>query len=481
MNPTQLDNLHDEIKRLIGDANLAYSPGYTIKGDAADKDLIQQAVEVASQADVVVICAGLTDLYEVEGLDRKDMKMPPGHDALIQQIAAAHEHVVVVLSNGSPVEMPWINDVSAVLEGYLGGQAGAGAIADILFGNVNPSGKLAETFPIKLEDNPSHPNFPSGPAVVEYRESLYVGYRYYDSVKQDVLFPFGHGLSYTSFKYSDLELKQMQGSDGEKVTVTLKVKNTGMMAGKEIVQVYVRDVESTVFRPNKELKGFTKVYLDPGEENRVSIELDRRAFAFYDVDQQDWVVEAGVFEILAGSSSQDIRLRANVQISSTQKATIPAERKKLNAYYNPAKGLPVDQEEFETLLGRPVPKNVESQKGSYTINSPVDQLRDTFVGRLLFNLMQKKVGEMILGTGRHTQCLDDESHDPGDAAEGYPHGWRRLHKPRHAGSAANDDEWEIVERIASPDKSTATRSVTGWYCFHLHKNLVPNVFSRRES
>ena len=205
MNPTQLDNLHDELTKLIGAENLEYAPGYTERGDHPDEALIQEAVEAAQSADVVVICAGLTDYHEVEGLDREHMKMPAGHDALIQRLTQVHEKIIVVLSNGSPVEMPWVDDVCAILEGYLGGQAGAGAIAEILVGCVNPSGKLAETFPVKLEDNPSYHYFPIGPSIVEYRESIYVGYRYYDTVQQDVLFPFGHGLSYTTFEYRDLQ------------------------------------------------------------------------------------------------------------------------------------------------------------------------------------------------------------------------------------------------------------------------------------
>ncbi|HBX71202.1 MAG TPA: glycosyl hydrolase, partial [Chloroflexi bacterium] len=280
INPSQLDNLYAELVKLVGAANLTYADGYTEKADAADEALIQEALNAARAAEVVIVYAGLTDIYETEGLDRIHMQMPPGHTALIQKMAAAHKKVVVVLSNGSPVEMPWVNDVQSILEGYLGGQAGAGALADILSGQVNPSGKLAETFPLKLADNPSYRSFPGGPATVEYRESIYVGYRYYDSVAQDVLFPFGHGLSYTSFEYSQLKLNQAQNPDGAAVTVRVKVKNTGKVAGQEIVQVYVHDVQSSVFRPAKELKGFAKVALKPGEETDVTLELDRRAFAF---------------------------------------------------------------------------------------------------------------------------------------------------------------------------------------------------------
>jgi beta-glucosidase len=397
INPSKLDNLYDEIVALVGDENLAYVPGYTKSGDEADEALIAEAVEAAASADVVVICAGLTEMYETEGLDREHMKLPPGHDALIEAIAAAHSRVVVVLSNGSPVEMPWVRRVSGILEGYLGGQAGAGAIADILFGRVNPSGKLAETFPVRLEDNPSHHFYPGGPTTVEYRESLYVGYRYYDSVGQEVLFPFGHGLSYTTFAYSDLQLSRSQITEASPLIATVRVKNTGTVAGKEIVQLYVRDVETTVFRPEKELKGFVKIELQPGEEAEVAIELDRRAFAYYDAALKDWHVEAGDFEVLVGASSRDIRLSATVEVTSTRQAAPTPDREGLSAYYDFPKGAPVDQRSFETLLGRPVPPNEAPTKGSYTINTPVGDMTDSFVGRQLFGLMERQMAKMIQG------------------------------------------------------------------------------------
>ncbi len=397
INPSKLDNLYDEMVALAGDENLTYAPGYTKKADQADETLIAEALEAAGNADVVVICAGLTELYETEGLDRDHMKMPPGHDALIEALAAAHPRVVVVLSNGAPVEMPWVDSVSAILEGYLGGQAGAGGIADVLFGRVNPSGKLAETFPIRLEDDPSHHYFPAGPSTVEYRESLYVGYRYYDSVGQEVLFPFGHGLSYTTFAYSDLQLSRSQIAEDDTLTATLKVKNTGSVAGMEVVQLYVRDLETTVFRPDKELKGFAKVELQPGEEVEVAIELDRRAFAYYDTGLKDWHVETGAFEILAGASSRDIRLRATVDVTSTRQAPVTADREGLAVYYDFPKGEPVDRASFEALLGRPVPPNEAATRGSYTINTPVGDMTDSFVGRQLFGLMNRQMAKLIQG------------------------------------------------------------------------------------
>jgi beta-glucosidase len=396
MKPTQLDNLYDEIVKLVGDENLSYAPGYDIKSDHPKDALIQEAVGLAKNADVVVIYAGLTDMYEAEGLDRTHMKMPPAHDALIEALAAVHRNVIVVLSNGSPVEMPWVNAVPSILEGYLGGQAGAGAVADILFGKVNPSGKLAETFPIKLEDNPSHHYFPGGPATVEYRESIYVGYRYFDTVDQNVLFPFGFGLSYTTFEYSDMQLSQDQITDKDSLTATFKVKNTGEVAGKEIVQLYVRDVEATVFRPEKELKGFAKVALQPGEEKDVSIELGKRAFAFYNPDLKDWQVESGTFEILIGASSQDIRLQANVEVTSDQPSP-KVDADTLATYHNFPKGTPVSQKDFEALLGRAIPPNKEPGKGNYTINTPIGDMQESFIGRQLYGMLSKQMGKMIEG------------------------------------------------------------------------------------
>lgn len=396
MHPTRLDNLYDEILSLTGADALAYAPGYTEKADQPDEALIQEALALAEKAEVVIICAGLTDLYETEGLDRTHMKLPPGHDALIRRVVAAHPKVIVVLSNGSPVEMPWVEDVPCILEGYLGGQAGAGGIADLLFGVVNPSGKLAETFPLRLEDTPAYRYFPGGPATVEYRESLYVGYRYYDTVGQPVLFPFGHGLSYTRFAYRDLALSRPEGADGHSLTVTFKVKNVGKVAGQEVVQLYVRDVESTAFRPAKELKGFAKVALQPGEETGVTLALDRRAFAYYDPQLQDWRVEAGAFEILVGASSQDIRLSATVEMPDTHPAA-PAVCTAPPLYHDFPTGSLVSQQAFEALLGHPVPPNQAPPKGHYTLNTPIDDMQASFIGRQLFGVIKKQMDKMAAG------------------------------------------------------------------------------------
>ena len=397
VNPTFLDNLYDQLAALVGAQNLVYAPGYDQRGDQVDNDLLNEATAIAQSADVVVICAGLTEYHEVEGLDRQHMCLPHAHNALIRKISQVHDKVVVVLSNGSPVEMPWVDDVPAILEGYLGGQAGAGGIADILLGKVNPSGKLAETFPLKLEDNPSYQYFPMGPSTVEYRESIFVGYRYYDTVEQEVLFPFGHGLSYSSFEYRDLALSRNKLTAQDSLTVTLKVKNLGALAGKEVIQVYVGADASSIFRPQKELKGFAKVFLQPGEEQLISITLEPRAFSYFDTDLNAWRVEPGIYSILVGASSRDIRLQTSLEITSTQADITRAGQEGLGTYFDFPRGTGVSQDDFAALLGKPVPDNRFPAKGEYTLNTPVGDMRASFIARQLYSFMESQVSKRIKG------------------------------------------------------------------------------------
>jgi len=316
--PTKLDSAIEEIERLVGtSAEVAYAEGYLLDQDESDEGLLQQAKQLAQESDVVIIFAGLPDRYESEGYDRTHLNLPNNHIELIEQLSEVQANVAVVLSNGAPVVMPWLNKVKAVLEAYLGGQGFGGAVADLLFGEANPSGKLAETFPAVLEHNPSHPYFPGEGNRVEYREGILVGYRYYEKKKLAPLFPFGHGLSYTTFAYSDLVIDKSKATDQDEIGVSLKVKNTGHYAGKEIVQLYVGASSSALIRPDKELKGFCKIELAPGEEQLVSFTLDKRSFACYSVELEDWHAETGEYEIIIGSSSADIRLRASIHLTST--------------------------------------------------------------------------------------------------------------------------------------------------------------------
>jgi len=318
INPIKIDNAYDEMIKIAGNnVRVRYAQGYLIDSDEIDESLINEAKEAAKNTDVAVVFVGLPERYESEGYDRNHMDIPENHKNLIEAVAEVQKNIVVVLSNGAPIEMPWVGKVKGIVETYLGGQAVGGAIADILFAITNPCGKLAETFPMKLSHNPSYINFPGEEDKVEYKEGLFVGYRYYDAKEIEPLFPFGYGLSYTNFEYTDISVDKNEIKDTNTITVKVKVKNTGSIAGKEIIQLYVRDVESSVIRPLKELKGFEKVELQPGEEKKVTFALDKRSFAYYNVDIKDWYVESGDFEILIGKSSKEIVLRKTINVQST--------------------------------------------------------------------------------------------------------------------------------------------------------------------
>ena len=297
--------------------NVVYARGYSVEEDAAADAQIAEAVAAARAAKTAVVFAGLPDVYESEGYDRTHMRLPESQNRLIEAVAAANPNTVVVLHNGSPVEMPWIDRVKAVLEAYLGGQAVGLAEVRVLYGEVNPSGRLPETFPKKLSDNPSYLFYGGEGDVAEYREGIFVGYRYYDKKEAEVLFPFGHGLSYTSFAYSDLRLSAESVTDRDTLTATVTVKNTGERAGKTVVQLYVGAGESGRIRPARELKGFEKVFLRPGEARDVRFTLDKRSFAYWNTQLHDWHVETGRYTVEIGRSSRDIVLRETVAVAST--------------------------------------------------------------------------------------------------------------------------------------------------------------------
>ncbi|OCT11883.1 glycosyl hydrolase [Paenibacillus pectinilyticus] len=316
--PTRVEIPLDEIKQLAANPNfITYAPGYALDTEDVDQGLVEEAKLAAQSAEITVIFAGLPDGFESELADRAHLKLPENQRQLIEAVSSVQGNVVVVLMNGSALEMPWAPSVGAIVETYLAGQAVGSAIAHVLFGESNPSGKLAETFPLKLEDNPSYLNFPGEGDRVEYKEGIFVGYRYYDKKKMQTLFPFGHGLSYTTFAYSNLIISRSELMDTETVDVQVTLTNTGTRAGKETVQLYVKDIESSVSRPDKELKEFAKVELQPGEQTTVSFTLDKRAFAYYNVALKDWHVESGEFEIMIGGSSRAIALQAKLQVTST--------------------------------------------------------------------------------------------------------------------------------------------------------------------
>ena len=344
VNSTQVDVLLDKL--IDSELNvIGYQQGFDRHGKP-DAALQKSACELATQADTVILCMGLDEIAESEGLDRSNLCLAQNQVDLLQAVAAVNPKIAVVLYSGSVVETPWLDNCQALLYAALGGQAGAGTVADALTGKVNPCGKLAETWPLAYADVPSAADFATRRKTVEYREGLYIGYRYFTTAEKAVRFPFGYGMSYTTFAYSDMAADE-QG-------VSLTVTNTGSVAGTEIVQLYVAKKNSELFRPAKELKGFARVTLAPGEKQRITIMLDDKAFRFWNVKANRWEIEGGEYELLVGASVEDIRLCEKISVHGT--ATVhPYEDRDLDCYY---KGdvLHVSDADFEKLLGHPIPK-----------------------------------------------------------------------------------------------------------------------------
>lgn len=383
VNPTKVDSTLEKIKdfplKVVGTAQ-----GYHRTGPA-DAELASKAEALAKRADVVLLYLGLDEISESEGLDRQHMKLPASQITLLSQIQKVNSHIVVVLSGGSAIEMPWIDKCEAVIHGYLGGQAGAAAMLNVIVGNVNPSGKLSETYPYTYENVPSAPYFPSKQRNAEYREGLYVGYRYFETVKKPVRFPFGFGLSYTDFAYSDLTV------DSEKAVFTLT--NTGDRDGAEVAQLYVSAKGGKIYRPAKELKGFTKVFLKAGESKRVTILLDDKAFRYFNTKTNRFEVESGEYDILIGASCQDIRLSAAVSVKGTD-APIPIDGDKIPSYMS-GEIMSVSDEEFTALLGHEIPDGQWS--GELDVNDAICQLyyAKRWIGRLVYRILTNIVNKSM--------------------------------------------------------------------------------------
>ncbi len=317
INPTKVAVPFTELQAQAPNAELTYAEGYPTD-NSFRQDMIDEAVRLTQSADVAVLYIALPTFKESEGYDRQDLDLTDQQIALIKSVSRVQPNTVVVLNNGAPVAMSdWMDGVAGVLEGWMMGQAGGAAVADILFGRVNPCGKLAETFPLKLSDTPAYLNWPGGAGEVRYGEGLFIGYRSYDARETPVLFPFGYGLSYTEFAYHNAKASAETFKAADGLTVTVDVTNTGNLAGKEIVQVYVHDRQSSLVRPEKELKGFAKVELQPGETQTVSIQLDFRAFAYYHPEYKQWITEDGEFDILIAASATDVRQTLTVTLESS--------------------------------------------------------------------------------------------------------------------------------------------------------------------
>lgn len=378
VNPIQVETM----ERVIGDSQLSVvgiSRGYERNGDPEDI-LKKEAVDLAEKAEVVIYCLGLNELGEAEGLDRIHMRIPQNQIDLLETLAKVNENIVGVISAGASIEMPWERNCRAILHGYLSGQAGASAMVDILTGEVNPSGRLSETYPIKYEDTPSFRNFPSTERNAEYREGIYVGYRYYDTSMVRVQYPFGFGLSYTEFSYSDLQVDE----DG----VTFTVANDGDCGGAEVTQLYIGLPEAAIFRPYKELKGFKKVFLKAGERKKVRIPFDDKTFRYWNCRTNKWETEGGNYLIMVGACVADIRLSGRLERKGTT-GELPYDREQLPSYYS---GLiqQVGEREFETLLGHPVPDGKWS--GELGINDAICQMyyAKSRLARLAYRCLTKR-------------------------------------------------------------------------------------------
>ena len=371
VNATKIDNLYDSLEKHLNITG--YAKGFDRKNPNPIDKLISEAVEVAKNAETVLLCVGLDEILESEGMDRLHMELSKSQQKLINEVCAVNKNVILVLSGGAPFVMPDKSLYRAAIHGYLGGQAGAGAMADALIGKVNPSGKLNESWPHKLEDNPSYPYFPSKEKTAEYREGLYIGYRYYDTAGKSVRYPFGHGISYTDFEYSNI--------NADKNSVSFALTNVGKLDGAEVAQVYISCKNGNVYRPKKELKGFTKVFLRAGESKTVTIELDDKAFRYYNAEKNCWEVEDADYEIIVGASVSDVRLSATLHIDG-----VKCEKNAPECYYS-ADIENVSDSDFEKLLLRPIPDGKWS--GVLTENDAICQLyyAKSGLARLVYKIL----------------------------------------------------------------------------------------------
>ena len=384
MNPYKIENAYDSFKE--NHIMFDYAKGYERIESENDENLRKEAIEVAKKNKIVVIFAGLTENFESEGVDRDNLNIPENQNKLIEEIYKVNKNIIIVLSNGAPIVMPWKDKVKAIITGYLGGEAGAKAMVNCMLGKVNPSGKLAETYPEKLEDTPCYKNYPGTELTVEYQESIYVGYRYYDMNNVKVLFPFGYGLSYTEFEYSNLKVNEQES----KVKVSFAIRNIGKRKGKEIAQIYLSQENPTIFKPKKELKEFEKVELEVGEEKQVEIILNKKAFEYFNPETNKWSIEQGKYKILVGKSSRDIVLEKEIFIESKDKNI----GKKYSKKYYTGNVHEIKDEEFEELLGRSIPRR-HLMLEEITDENTLEQIKETKIGKLIYENEMEKMNQLL--------------------------------------------------------------------------------------
>ncbi|MDR1785148.1 MAG: glycoside hydrolase family 3 C-terminal domain-containing protein [Spirochaetaceae bacterium] len=402
INPYRIDNALDALKNM--GADIEYAPGYLTGEKSGDEEtLLNEACALAVQKDMAIIFAGLPDEYESEGFDRVSLDMPQSHNRLIEMVAKANPNTAVVLQTGSPVVMPWADSVKGILLAGLGGQAGGTAVAELLTGKAVPCGKLAESYPLALTDTPCFNYFAKDSSSAEYRESIFVGYRYYDTAGKQTAYPFGHGLSYTTFAYSDLTLSRSEWKPGDELEISVQIQNTGTVSGVEIAQLYLGINNSRIYRAAKELKGFEKVFLSPGESKTLVFRLDTRSFAYYNTAIQDWAVESGEYTISVGASIADIRLTQTVRVSGDGKEALLSDmRERAPTYYHlPHETLAISDDEFEAIYGKNLPPSKRLPEEPFTLNSRLNEVQGTFIGRKLRQGALAALDKMF-GAGQNT-------------------------------------------------------------------------------
>ncbi len=382
-----------------------YAPGYSLKTNNSNQSLgkrkieeqdilIKEACETAKDKDIVYLFAGLPEGFESEGFDRLNMSLPSEQNRLIEAVSKCNPNVVVILIGGAPMELPWIDKVKAVLLAYLGGEGVGRAITNLLLGAAIPCGKLAETWPLCLKDTPSYNYFPGNRLHVAYRESIFVGYRYYEKAQKQVLFPFGHGLSYVNFSYSNLQLEHETCDFGERIDITFHITNCGNMPARETAFIFVAHENDIVFLPKKELREFQKIYLDPGETKQVLVSLDTSTFGYYNTLIKDWYAQSGMYRIMVGSSSKDCTLYADIHINSPQKPQLDLRILAPTYYQLPTKEFSIDTTEFEKLYGKKLPIREDKATRPYNCNNTLEDVSHTLIGKIVILYADKISGKV---------------------------------------------------------------------------------------
>jgi beta-glucosidase len=392
INPIMLSNPFDELRSR--GLEFEYADGYSMDSDLVDENLVREACSVAEGKEIVYLFSGLPDAYEAESFDRDNMAMPANHVRLIEAVSKVNKHIVVILLGGAPMELPWSSRVEGILLMYLGGEACAEACVDILLGVSNPCGKLAETWPLLDADVPSSGNFPGYPLTVEYREGIFVGYRYYDTARQPVRYPFGFGLSYTSYQYSDMQLSKGRIGEKEQISISCRVQNTGDREGKEIVQLYISRQSKKIPRPEQELKGFEKIHLLPGETKVCYFQVSYDDLAYYDTARGSWMVEEGDYEIRISASSRDIRLKKTIRVEGVREVESSDLRNLVPGYFDLSQGIHIPDDEFVRLLCRPLPPRERVSGSKHTINSTLADIHDRWLGRILLSYFNNLVKDL---------------------------------------------------------------------------------------